>query len=53
MKALILILCVMMAGCSTVTCNVHGCNNLVIIEQPKTVQTSPTLQADGNTVPLR
>lgn len=52
MKALVLILCVIMAGCSTVNCNFRGSNNIVMIEQPKTVQTSPTLQADGNTVPV-
>ena len=53
MKLLILIACVTMAGCSTVTCNFHGSDNIVMIEQPKTVQTSPTIQADGNTVPIR
>ena len=52
MKVLILIMCVTMAGCSTVNCNFHGDNNKVTIEVPKTVQTSPTIQADGNTVPL-
>ena len=52
MRMFILIACVVMAGCSTVTCNFHGDNNKVTIEQPKTVQTSPTIQADGNTVPV-
>jgi len=52
MKALIIILCFAMTGCSTVNCNFHGDNNKVTIEVPKTVQTNPSLQADGNTVPL-
>jgi len=42
----------LLAGCSTVNCNFHGDNNKVTIEVPKTVQTNPSLQADGNTVPL-
>lgn len=48
-----LILCVLLAGCSTINCNFHGDNNKLQIEQPKTVSTTPSLQADGNTVPLR
>jgi len=53
MKVLIVGMCMALAGCSTVNNSVQGCNNLVVIEQPKTVSTTPSLQADGNTVPLR
>ena len=37
---LLLLLTLIMTGCSTVNCNFTGDNNRVTIEQPKTVQTS-------------
>jgi len=53
MKIYLIAIFTICAGCSTVNCNFHGDYNKVQIEQPKTVQTNPSVQADGNTVPLR
>lgn len=42
----------LLAGCSTIHCNFTGDNNKVTIEQPKSVTTSPSITASGNTVPI-
>lgn len=52
MKKVFLLCSVLLAGCSTVNCNFHGDNNKVTIEQPKTISTSPSVTASGNTVPV-
>ena len=48
-----LVLALLLSGCSTINVTVSGNNNQLFIEQPKTVATSPTLEASGNTVPVR
>lgn len=40
-----------LSACSTITCNFTGSNNRLTIEQPKTISTTPSLQADGNSIP--
>jgi PBP1b-binding outer membrane lipoprotein LpoB len=47
-----LVLCVFLAGCSTITVNNYGDNNRLTIEQPKTVTASPYAAATGNTIPV-
>lgn len=43
----------LLAGCSTITNNFTGSNNTLVIEQPKTVSTSPSIAATtgDNTIP--
>lgn len=47
-----LLIAALLAGCSTVNCTITGDNNKVTIEQPKTVQTSPSVTTGDNTLPL-
>lgn len=52
MKLALFALCVLLPGCSTITCNFTGDNNHLTIEQPKTISTIPSVTASGNTVPI-
>lgn len=51
LKAVVAALWLFLAGCSTVNCTINGDGNKVTIEQPKTVQTSPSVTTGDNTVP--
>lgn len=48
----IMILAVIISGCSTINVTVSGNSNTLSIEQPKTVTASPAATANGNSVPI-
>lgn len=48
----ILFMTLVLAGCNTINVTLYGDNNRLTVEQPKAAATSPTLSADGNTVPV-
>lgn len=48
-----ILIALFVTGCSTITNNFTGDNNSLMIEQPKTVQTSPSVTTGDNTLPLK